>query len=452
MSKFTLESAIDGADRLARISENIRRDVQRLRPGLENDRTIVVCGYGPSLRDTWQQIDPTFDVCTVSGAHDFLIERGIVPKYHVEYDPRPHKCEFLRSPRSETTYCLASTCHPKMFEQLRDSNVLMWHALGQDLQAEPQLVIEHERDGGIMLFGGSNAGSRSIMVGNVLGYRDFDLHGFDCSYLPDLCWAGPHSGEAHISFQLECNGVKFLSSPAMINSVEELWKIIHKTLRGCKFTVRGSGLLAARLKLAETDRAKAWSDLWWMSDSPDIKQVATLNAPQIESLITDGYRDQNAIMHRFNPTYGSFGHRHADAVAVISDRIGSRDVLDYGCGKRGLEAALGFQIQNYDPAIPACAKDPLPAQIVVCADVLEHVEPHCFQAVMRHLKSKVLRYLIVEVSTRPASKTLPDGRNAHLIVNNADWWLNTLGQSFTVKSHEVRPTSLIAVCLKQEVN
>ena len=51
----------------------------------------IVC-YGPSLIDTWEDIKLEKEagnfIVTVSGAHDFLIERGIIPDVHIECDPR----------------------------------------------------------------------------------------------------------------------------------------------------------------------------------------------------------------------------------------------------------------------------------------------------------------------------------------------------------------------------
>lgn len=442
--RFMVSTAIDGAERLARMGENIKRAVPRLAPKPGRTDTLVVCGYGPSLRDTWYKIPDDALVCTVSGAHDFLIERGIVPRWHVEYDPRPHKCEFLKHPRNETCYCLASTCHEKMFEQLASSNVMLWHALGQDPKDDSALVAKHEHDG-ILLLGGSNAGSRAIMVGHVLGFRKFDLHGFDCGYLPNTIWAGPHSGDPHVAFDLECNGRKFLSSPAMVNSAEELWKMMQKTLAGCEFTVRGNGLLAERIRLAQVDKKKADGE-WWTSKSDAVKKVAVSTVPQINALITESYREQNRIMHRFNPMYGNYGGRHVEAVKLLCEKLNSRDVLDYGCGKRALELALGFPIRNYDPAIPGLEQSAEPADIVVCADVLEHIEPNCIDAVMADLKRVVRKTLLVEVSIRPASKTLPDGRNAHLMIFDADWWLNRLGRLFTIANSETRDGALVALC------
>lgn len=151
---------------------------------------------------------------------------------------------------------------------------------------------------------------------------------------------------------------------------------------------------------------------------------------QVDRLISDGYRELNRKLHSTSREWGSYGARHVSEVRLLMRICGSTDILDYGCGKRGLEVALGMQIQNYDPAVPDCATDPRPADIVVCADVLEHVEPESINAVVAHIASKTRRVCFFEVATRPAHKFLADGRNAHLIIENAKWWSGVLTQHF----------------------
>jgi hypothetical protein len=119
-------------------------------------------------------------------------------------------------------------------------------------------------------------------------------------------------------------------------------------------------------------------------------------------------------------------------VLNVCARIGSRDVLDYGCGQRTLERELGFQIKNYDPCIPGLDDAPLPADIVACTDVLEHIEPGCLDAVLDDLQRVTRKIGFFVIATRPAKKVLPDGRNAHLIQEGVHWWLPKLESRFAI--------------------
>lgn len=153
-------------------------------------------------------------------------------------------------------------------------------------------------------------------------------------------------------------------------------------------------------------------------------------------LITEAYRAQNAAMHVGKPMYGTGGSRHADTVAELARRFSVRSILDYGCGKGTLKHALPEDIaplvREYDPAIPGKNDWPAPADLVVCGDVMEHIEPECLKPVIGHLYGLTRRLLFATVATVPAFKTLPDGRNAHLIVEPMAWWLKQFQPPFVI--------------------
>ena len=65
-----------------------------------NDRWVSIVCYGPSLLDTWKTIKRP--MVTVSGAHDFLVDKGITPDWHIDCDPREHKAKMLKKPQKAT--------------------------------------------------------------------------------------------------------------------------------------------------------------------------------------------------------------------------------------------------------------------------------------------------------------------------------------------------------------
>ena len=150
-------------------------------------------------------------------------------------------------------------------------------------------------------------------------------------------------------------------------------------------------------------------------------------------LITAEYARLNAALHESNPNYGASSGRWAEVVRELSAQFASRDVLDYGCGKRRLQQALPeFSLRHYDPGIPGLDAAPSPADIVVCTDVLEHVEPELIDHVLDDLARLTLRVGFFTVATRPAVKVLADGRNAHLIQQPMAWWLSRFEACFQV--------------------
>ena len=146
--------------------------------------------------------------------------------------------------------------------------------------------------------------------------------------------------------------------------------------------------------------------------------------------ISEEYRALNAQLHRDNYQYGTSGHLYREYVEELTNTLGTKDILDYGCGRRTLEKGLGYSIKNYDPAIDGLKEPPKPADIVICTDVLEHIEPEFLDNVLQDLVRVTQRVIFLSIATGPANKTLADGRNAHLIQQPWEWWDEKLGKYF----------------------
>jgi hypothetical protein len=165
------------------------------------------------------------------------------------------------------------------------------------------------------------------------------------------------------------------------------------------------------------------------------------------NLISESYRQQNKQLHEVG-NYGISGHRHAQTVASLANQMGTRDILDYGCGRQTLQAALGYSIHNYDPCLPGFDSEPVPAALVVCGDVLEHIEPEYLDNVLDDIQRVTLNMAYLVIATRPAKKILPDGRNAHLIQEGFGWWAQRLADRFRVLSFSEIKTDLHFICGK----
>lgn len=145
---------------------------------------------------------------------------------------------------------------------------------------------------------------------------------------------------------------------------------------------------------------------------------------QASSLISPEYRELNRQLHEDRDDYGRSGENYAEMVLQIATAIKAETILDYGCGKQTLANKLPHApIIGYDPCIQGLDEPPAPADMVVCTDVMEHIEPDLLDNVLDDLQRLTKKVLFVTVATRPAKKTLADGRNAHLIVEPYDWWL-----------------------------
>ena len=155
-------------------------------------------------------------------------------------------------------------------------------------------------------------------------------------------------------------------------------------------------------------------------------------------LITEEYRKLNNQLHETNPGYGTSGHKWKIHVVSLAEAVGTDTILDYGCGKQTLKQAIeldqnnSLKINGYDPAITELSATPEPHDMVVCGDVLEHIEPDCLDSVLKDLWRVTRKIGMFIVATRPAKKILADGRNAHLIQQPLSWWKEKLNEHFIV--------------------
>jgi len=409
--------------------EQIRRNVQRPTVGRIEGRPvhggrIAIVGFGPSLAETWPQVRDFDALITVSGAHRFLLDQGLTPEgrqwWHVEVDPREHKITLLGEPRQGITYLPASCCHPRYYDHLERAgvDVKMWHVF--DASDDALRVLPR---GEWAITGGSNVGLRAMTIARFFGYTDLHVFGMDgCE--------GPVEGRKHAAAHPLQDGTghslceyppgsgqMWRTTPSMLESARQTWHELDM-MPDVTATFYGTGLVQAM-----------WRDYVPKGDTSK-PAIAIAHPP----LISAEYRDLNAQLHRENLFYGVGGGKHADVVKKLSASLKTTSVLDYGCGKGHLAQALDFPIWEYDPAIPGKDALPRPADLVVCTDVLEHIEPDHLRAVLFDLARCTRKVGYVVIHTGPAGKTLPDGRNTHLIQRDKTWWRAKLGAYFNVAS------------------
>jgi len=171
------------------------------------------------------------------------------------------------------------------------------------------------------------------------------------------------------------------------------------------------------------------------SQSPD-KGTAVVPS---EPTISEQYRRLNAELHTSGVKYGYNGAAQAPRVKQIAKQYHCSSILDYGAGKQTLSAALRAagcnDVRDYDPAIPTISAPPEKADLVVCADVLEHVEPDKVNATLNHLRDTASKLVFARVCVVPCTaKTLPDGSDPHRSVHDRAWWIDEMRGKFELVS------------------
>jgi hypothetical protein len=114
-----------------------------------------------------------------------------------------------------------------------------------------------------------------------------------------------------------------------------------------------------------------------------------------------------------------------------------RSLVDWGCAHGHLltRVTQDFpsvqELAGYDPGNPDYNVVPNGTyDCLVSCDVIEHFEPDQLDESLKLMQSKFFRAAFLIIACYPAKKFLPDGRNAHLIIENADWWISRVKQQF----------------------
>lgn len=420
------------------IKKAIARCSGRIQP-VETSRTepIAIVGYGPSLKHTWEKIKEFKFVMTCSGSHKFLIERGIIPNWHVEVDPREHKVGLLGLPHKDVEYLPSSTCHPKYFDHLEGFNVKIWH------------VFDPTDDGIRMLppgewavTGGCDVGLRCLTIAGFLGFRELHIFGLDGSAesADSARHAADHPNSAPKYSLVQHEGKDYYTTPGMLEAARQTAHELDQ-MPSVKAIFYGEGLTQALVKSHVPNPKES---------TKPFPNIVAFSRP---TLISAAYRDLNARLHSDNLAYGVGGSKHAKTVLKLSEQLKTTSILDYGCGKGLLAKELPFPIWEYDPAVPEKSESPRPADIVICTDVLEHIEPENIHAVLQDLRRCMKKIGYFVIHTGPSTKTLADGRNSHLLQKDRVWWKAMLRMYFDVPKEavlEIPPLLHITVGLKQK--
>jgi len=222
--------------------------------------TCSIVGAGPSIAETYT--DLVGDVLAINSAIGYLLDKSIVPRWAMIWDCDP-VCENFAVPHPDITYLIASRCHPKVFERLKDCKIIVWHAAGDlnivELMNRPDIIARqscHEP----LINGGTAGVTRGIYVTTALGYRDLHLFGSDSSYSDD--------GRTHVIRSLvpekditiaigNAPPAYFRTTPEWCSQVMEYRMIYTIMACGCGVTidVHGSGMLKSMHDLLVAKRA-----------------------------------------------------------------------------------------------------------------------------------------------------------------------------------------------------
>lgn len=146
-------------------------------------------------------------------------------------------------------------------------------------------------------------------------------------------------------------------------------------------------------------------------------------------IISHEYTEQLKKLHE-RKSFG-VGSKIPGEVEQCIEKYSVTSILDFGCGKGHTLAAVQNKFPNitcygYDPAREGFTVMPDNVDLIYSSDVLEHIEPHLLDQTLNGLHQCANKAMYHLIACHPAKKGLPDGRNAHLVIETPIWWKNKL--------------------------
>jgi len=257
------------------IKENMKliKDYDWLKHGKINNETAFIVSGGDSVDFNLlkSKIAKTNGkVFCVKHSYPKLIENGIQPFACVILDPRPidgtstHgvvRKELFKIVDNQTQFLVASMTDPSVTKYLikKGVNIKGWQAYSdaiRDTSVKDKLVIN--KDVGIpenstMVTGGTCAAMRSISMAHILGFRNFELFGFDCS-IPEVTeemkketvsLEGEKTKPKY--FRVETGGNKFWTTGELLAMAQDCEKLFDNKEIDIGFVFNGEGTLCSQV-------------------------------------------------------------------------------------------------------------------------------------------------------------------------------------------------------------
>jgi hypothetical protein len=145
------------------------------------------------------------------------------------------------------------------------------------------------------------------------------------------------------------------------------------------------------------------------------------------TLINADYKRQLQKMHSSDTKFNRSGEKKLKKIKSYLKKYAPTSLIDFGCG-RGEIIPLLAELYNinaigYDPGVAKFENIPTtPSESLTSTDVLEHVEPEMINYTLKTISKLFTKSAFLLIASYPAKKRLPDGRNAHLIIESFDWW------------------------------
>ena len=153
-------------------------------------------------------------------------------------------------------------------------------------------------------------------------------------------------------------------------------------------------------------------------------------------IISDNYKATLEELQNNNRFKGSLVKY--DPVKEFIDKYKPQSIIDYGCARGNLVNQLKKDFSNipiiegFDPGVPEFNTIKQHSyECLISNDVIEHFEPEFLDSTLQKMETLYTKSAWLIIACYPAKKRLPDGRNAHLIIESPKWWIEKIKNTFT---------------------
>lgn len=397
------------------VSEHIRSNSRNGTPWLEqaeaHDGIAILCGGGPSLGDTREEIDRLLalggTLFGLNGASVWLTQRGYNVACQVIIDAKQETSALVDLDAERRVYC--SVVHP---DTARYADTI-FH-LDKD-GTEDLLPPERVEEGGYCLVGGGvSVGITALCLAYMMGYRELHLFGYDSSDRAGATHAYPQRMNEHIpKIDIRWSGELYRCSMPMKLQAEAFGNFARMLKdAGCEVTVHGSGLLPAMWHQPPMTEREKYQLLW----ADDRYRVRAPGEECVETFLEIAKPDGNVI---------DFGCGTGRAALRIKEATGQNVVLvDFVDNCRDPRVAhLPFVHHDLTQPMPHGIR----AAYGFCTDVMEHIPTEDVDTVIRNIMAAAPKTFF-QISTVPDRFGSHIGQVLHLTVRPFEWWLERFGE------------------------
>ena len=363
-----------------------------------HDGVAIICGGGPSLKDSVEEIAGLKGtIFGLNAAAIFLAEHRIPVDYQIIIDAKEETSALVSIEARHRLY--ASQVHPSTAKYAD----CLFHLA--NLGVTDLLPKERVDAGGFTLVGGGvSVGITALTVAYTLGFRRLHLFGYDSSNRGVERHAYPQPMNDNMpEMDVEWGDKVYRASMPMKLQADAFFRFAEALQEaGCEITVHGEGLLPAMWNNPPRTEREKYQILWARQDyrdwSPGADAVDAFLALEPEGLIVD------------------FGCGTGRAAIKMAEAGRNVLLVDFTDNCRDKAARLL-------PFIQWDLTEPLPVQggTGFCADVMEHIPPEEVDAVLANIMAAVPRCFF-QIATVPDAFGASIGQTLHLTVRDHDWW------------------------------